>query len=287
LGILLSVLLFSCGQQQDKSDVKIITVSIAPFKYFVEEIGGDDFSVNVMVPPGADPHIYEPYPDQIAKLRLSSGYISNGYLGFEMIWLNNFYEANRQMKKLSLKDKIDPLVNEHHHHEREHVEGADPHFWVSLSCGSIIASSVKDFLIELNPEGSQEYEENYNILISKIEDLDIRAKELFSDIQSRSFMIFHPNLGYMARDYDLEEVSVEHDGKEPSPSQVRELIDRARNDGMKTVFVQREYDTKHAKMIAGEIGAEIRIIDPLSEDWLQTTSEIIHAVHNSLSGSNN
>ena len=79
---------------------RIITVSIAPFKYFVEEIADSDFRVNIMVPPGSDPHVYEPFPDQINKLRKSEAYISNGYLGFEMTWLERFYETNNTMKKL-------------------------------------------------------------------------------------------------------------------------------------------------------------------------------------------
>jgi len=92
----------SCGHDVADSGNKIITVSIAPFKYFVEEIAGNDFTVNIMVPAGADPHIYEPFPEQINKLRKSVAYISNGYLGFEMTWLDRFYETNRTMKRLSL-----------------------------------------------------------------------------------------------------------------------------------------------------------------------------------------
>ena len=101
--------MISCGRKGSDSGDKIITVSIAPFKYFVEEIAGNDFTVNVMVPAGADPHIYEPFPEQINKLRKSVGYISNGYLGFEMNWLDRFYETNQTMKRLSLGDSIDPL----------------------------------------------------------------------------------------------------------------------------------------------------------------------------------
>ena len=99
----------------------------------LKQYAGDDFKVNVMVPAGSDPHIYEPFPEQISKLRKSVGYISNGYLGFEMNWLDRFYETNRSMKKLSLGDKIDPIESEHQH-EGEHVEGADPHYWVSPKC---------------------------------------------------------------------------------------------------------------------------------------------------------
>jgi zinc transport system substrate-binding protein len=279
--ILFLFLIVSCGRQGASTSERIITVSIAPFKYFVEAIAGDDFKVNVMVPAGSDPHIYEPFPEQINKLRKSEGYISNGYLGFEMNWLDRFYETNRSMKRLSLGDNIDPLVSPHQH-QGEHVEGADPHYWVSPKCALIMAASVKDFLSGLNPSQSQKYSANYESFIIKIQDLDKNAQELFSTVQKRSFMIYHPNLAYIARDYGLEEIPVEFEGKEPPPARIKELIDRARIDEVKIIFVQREYDTKNAKAIAKEIGAELKIIDPLSEDWLKSTSDILIAISNSL-----
>ncbi len=281
---LIIVFLFSCGRQRTEKGDRIITVSIAPFKFFVEEIAGDDYNVNIMVPAGANPHIYEPFPEQINKLRKSVAYISNGYLGFEMTWLDRFYETNRTMKRLSLGDKIDPLVSGRHT-EGDHVEGADPHYWVSPKCAIIMASSVKDFLCELNTVHRQKYETNYRSLVSKIQEVDKKATELFSDLQNRSFMIYHPNLGYLARDYGLEEIAVEYEGKEPPPSRLKELIDRARKDRLKTIFVQKEYDTKNARAIGNEIGASIKIIDPLSEDWPKATLDIINSVYKSLSES--
>jgi zinc transport system substrate-binding protein len=281
---LISVFLISCGRQRADSGERIITVSIAPFKYFVEEIAGDDFKVNVMVPAGANPHIYEPFPEQINKLRRSVAYISNGYLGFEMTWLDRFYEVNKTMKRLSLGDKIDLLVSVHQH-EGDHIEGADPHYWVSPKCALIMAASVREFLCELNPSQRQKYEVNYDSLISKIQEVDKNTSDLFSGVKNRSFMIYHPNLGYLARDYGLEEIPVEFEGKEPTPFRLKELIDRARKDGLKTIFVQKEYDTKNAKAIAGEIGAEVKIIDPLSEDWQKSTMDIVNALHNSLTES--
>ncbi len=270
----------ACGRNSSDTGSRIITVSIAPFKYFVEAIAGDDFKVNVMVPAGADPHTYEPFPDQINNLRKSVAYISNGYLGFEMNWLDRFYETNRKMKKLSLGEKIDPL-NSEHQHEGGHIEAADPHYWVSPRCALIMASSVKEFLCELNPSQKQKYETGYHDLTLKIQEVDKKARELFSGIQNRSFMIYHPNLAYMARDYGLEEIPVEFEGKEPSPSRMKELIDRARKEHLRTIFVQREFDLKNAKAIAGEINAHIVLIDPLSENWQRSTMEIIDALHNS------
>jgi zinc transport system substrate-binding protein len=279
--LLISCYAISCGRNNVDSGNKIITVSIAPFRYFVEEISGNDFTVNVMVRAGADPHTYEPFPEQINKLRKSVAYISNGYLGFEMNWLDRFYETNSTMKRLSLGDRIDPLTSEHRH-EGGHVEAADPHYWVSPRCALIMASSVKELLVELNPARKLKYETNYQLLVSKIQEVDNIARILFLNVPNRCFMIYHPNLAYVARDYGLEEIPVEFEGKEPSPSRMRELIDRARKDNLKTIFVQREYDTKNAKAIAGEIGAKVILIDPLSGNWLQSTTDIIDALHRSL-----
>jgi zinc transport system substrate-binding protein len=275
---------FSCGRKGPDTGERIITVSIAPFKYFVKAIGGDDFNVNIMVPSGANPHIYEPFPKQIFKLRQSVGYVSNGYLGFEITWLDRFYDTNRTMKKLSLSKNIEPLGSMSHH-DGEYVEGADPHYWVSPKSALIMASSMRDFICELNPDNKIKYEANYQDLLSRIQVLDKRASELFSVVQSRSFMIFHPNLGYLARDYRLEEISVEYEGKEPPPSKLKELIDRARTDRIKTIFVQREYDSKNARAIAHEIGAKLKIIDPLSEDWMASTTGIINDLYISLNES--
>jgi zinc transport system substrate-binding protein len=283
--LLLALILFSsCGRRAKDTDDRIITVSIAPFRYFVNAIGGDDFKVNIMVPSGANPHIYEPLPKQIFRLRKSVGYVSNGYLGFEVTWLDRFYNTNSTMKRLSLSRNIDPLGSGHHH-EGDHVEGADPHYWVSPKCAIIMASSIRDFICELNPENQKKYDSNYQILLSRIQELDRQTAGLFSGVESKSFMIFHPNLGYLARDYGLEEIPVEYEGKEPPPSRMKELIDRARTDRIKTIFVQREYDTKNAGAIAHEIGAKLQIIDPLSEDWLNSTREIINALYISLNES--
>jgi zinc transport system substrate-binding protein len=284
LCFLVLIFVLSCAHRRSDAGNSFITVSIAPFKYFVKEIAGEDFKVNIMVPEGADPHIYEPFPEQIYRLSKSSGYISNGYLGFEMIWLDRFYKTNKTMKRLSLGDKIDPLISGHNH-KGDHAEGTDPHYWVSPKCAMIMASTIKEFLNDINPLQKEKYERNYQNLVLRIEELDKKAKEFFSDTKGKSFMIFHPNLAYLARDYGLEEISLEYEGKEPSPSRMKELIDRARRDNLKTIFVQREYDTKHAKALADEIGAKVVIIDPLSEDWFESTSVIISALNKSLTES--
>jgi zinc transport system substrate-binding protein len=274
------LMLVACNQSGSNSGGKIITVSIPPFKYFIDAIGGKDFSVNIMVPAGANPHIYEPVPEQIANLRKSVAYISNGYLGFEMTWLDRFYETNQGMKKLSLSQDID-LIKPILAKDSEHVEGADPHYWVSPKCALVMASEIKSLLIELNPEKKEVYEINYKELEKTISDIDIKARDLFSGYQNRSFMIFHPTLGYLARDYGLKQIAVENEGKEPNPSSIRALIDIGKADTIRIIFVQREYDTKNAQAIADETGAVLETIDPLSEHWAASIQQIIDALSRS------
>jgi zinc transport system substrate-binding protein len=276
------VALMSCNSDSSDSGKKIITVSIAPFKYFVREIAGEDFKVNVMVPSGANPHVYEPYPEQVRQLRKSVAYISNGFLGFEMAWLDRFYQINTTMTKLCLGDKIDPIASAHNHdHRSDQAEGADPHYWVSPKCAMTIASSVRDLLCYLNPEARNKYEADYASLILKIGEADIKARSLFSEFPGKPFMIYHPNLAYLAKDYGLREIAVEFEGKEPDPSRLKELIDLAKSENLNAIFVQKEYDSRNAKAIAQETGAGVVVIDPLSEDWLQSTTDIITALHNS------
>jgi zinc transport system substrate-binding protein len=275
------LILVSCNQSGSNSSEKIITISIPPFKYFIDAIGGDDFSVNVMVPAGANPHIYEPVPDQIANLRKSVAYVSNGYLGFEMTWLDRFYETNRNMKKLSLGQNID-LIKPVGQADSEHVEGADPHYWVSPKCALVIAAEVKSLLISLNPEKEQKYEVNFTKLVKSINDIDKKAMELFSTCRNKSFMIFHPTLAYLARDYGLKEIAVENEGKEPTPSSLKKLIDTGKAEKIRVIFVQKEYDTKNARAIAAETGAVLETIDPLSENWSASELQIIDALYNSL-----
>ena len=216
----------SCNRNSPETGTKIITVSIAPYSYFIKEIAGDDFRVNIMVPPGSNPHIYEPYPGQISRLRKSVAYVSNGFLGFEMTWLHRFYELNKTMIKLSLGDKIDRIASSDNH-EGEHSEGTDPHYWVSPSCALVMASEVKELLYQLNPSEQLKYQSNYDSLTIKIKAVDLKAKSLFASFPGESFMIYHPNLAYLARDYGLNEIAVEFEGKEPPPSRFKELIDIA------------------------------------------------------------
>ncbi len=279
--LLLILLLVSCSSAPHAGNRDVITVSISPFKYFVDAIGGSDYDVNIMVPAGADPHIYEPAPGQIIALSRSVAFVSDGYLGFEVTWLDRFYGANNRMKQVSMAKNID-LIKAQEHHSGEGEEGADPHYWVSPRAAFIMAANIKSLLTELKPENRERYEKNYSLLCDSIAMLDRKARVLFSGFAGKPFMIFHPALGYLARDYNLVQLAVEFEGKEPSPSYLKKLIDDSRSENIKVIFIQKGFDSKNAGAIASETGASLRSIDPLGYDWYRNVNDIIEAVHESL-----
>ncbi|MGB8358291.1 MAG: zinc ABC transporter substrate-binding protein [Bacteroidales bacterium] len=277
----LVLIITSCGTPAGKKSDRVITVSIPPFEYFVKAIAGDDFKINVMLPPGADHHIWEPLPAQINELAGSEAFILNGQLGFEKAWMGRFSEINPDMKILDLSRHINLIKTDGSdfegdvHGVKSHSQGGpDPHYWMSPISARIIAQDLKNFLTELNPGSSGKYETGLKMLDRKIAQVDSTLRASFSTATSKTFMIYHPALGYMARDYGLVQVAFEDEGKSPSPARMKELIDIARDKKISIIFIQAEYDVRNAKSLAGETGARLIVINPMNSDWPAAVMEV-------------
>ncbi len=284
--ILLPVLLFvflvsSCHSPGAANSERVITVSIPPFKYFVEAIADSDFTVNVMLPPGADHHSWEPLPRQITALAGSEAFFINGHLGFEFSWMQRFREVNPRMKIADLSKGItliEPPAGEIHKGHGHEDEGTDPHYWTSPKEAYIIAANVRDLLKELNPGQDQRYDLNYSKLIEKIALVDTIVTHNLKEMSSAAFMIFHPALAYMARDYGLEQISFEDEGKMPSPARMKDLVDLTRLKNMKVILVQAEYDIKSAGVLSDETGARLIVINPMNPEWDKAVIDISEAL---------
>jgi len=273
----LMLVVVSCSGPHRSAKGRVITVSIPPFKYFVEAVADSDFVVNVMLPPGADHHSWEPLPGQITALAGSEAFLTDGFLGFEYTWMDRFREVNPAMKITDLAKGIDlikPTEGDHHHEHEGGEEGTDPHYWMSPKEAYVIAATVRDVLTELNPSRSSFYQANYMKLAARIAATDTIVTHNLKDLPSRSFMIFHPALSYLARDYNLDQVSFENEGKMPSPARMKELIDLTKEKGMRVIMVQAEYDIKSAKELAGETGTKLIVINPLNPDWEKSVISI-------------
>ncbi|MDK2979127.1 MAG: zinc transport system substrate-binding protein [Bacteroidales bacterium] len=284
--ILFSVGLFACNNQQS-NDKPVVTVSILPQKYFIENIAGDYVTVNVMIPPGASPVTYEPTPKQMQQLTTSDVYFRIGYIEFEKSWMNRFKNIHPQMKIIDLSEKahlIKPQDTDHAHHAHEgHHHGIDPHIWVSPKEVKKQVELIYQYLLKNYPEQDSIFASNYKKFIQKIEQLDQYATCKLEPFKGEKFLIFHPALSYLARDYGLEQISIEIDGKEPTPANMQEIISIARSENIKIIFVQKQFSKHNAQVIAEEIDGTVVQINPLDYQWDKSIKYIIDRIVDSYS----
>lgn len=251
---------------------KVITVSILPQQYFVQKITGNKFEVEVLIPPGASPATYDPSPRQLARLGESLVYFRIGYIEFERTW---FDESNIETGDLSIIDVsegIDLLYEgKHGGHAGGHV---DPHIWMSPANVRIIAGNIAEFMAEADPANHRYYMDNLDQFKKELEQLDKEISSKLDNLQNRKFFIYHPALTYFAEDYGLEQIALEHEGKEPSPAYLKKLIDLSGIESVPVIFIQKQFEREKAITLANETGARIIRFDPLDENWMEQMRHI-------------
>jgi zinc transport system substrate-binding protein len=222
-----------------------------------------------MVAPGVSPETYDPSPAQIAQLANSKAYFCIGYIGFEEIWLDKLKQNHPDLPFFNTSEKIELIapqvdkksVNSHHYH------GVDPHTWSSPKAALIIVQNMYEALVKIDPEHAPVFQANLEKLTAEINETDRIVQSCLNHSASQAFIIYHPALTYFARDYGLTQYSIEEDGKEPTAEQVKKLVDVAKEKGIKTIFIQQEFDKKNAEIIARETGCKLVVINPLSYHW--------------------
>ncbi len=257
-----------------------IVVSILPQKYFVERVGGEYVSVEVMVEPGASPATYEPKPQQLRMLSKADAYISIG-VPFENAWMNRITAANPEVLIVDTTQGIErmPMAAHIHDEEREkshtdELENPDPHIWLSPQLVKVQAQTIYKALVQLTPEQADIYQANLESFLSDIEALDTELRESLAGLEQQKFMVFHPAWGYFARDYELEMIPIEVGGTEPSAAELAILIAEAKKEKIKVIFAQPEFSTRDAETIAQEIGGEVLLLDPLAPNWLENLRHV-------------
>lgn len=259
-----------------------VFVSIAPQKFFVEQIGKDLVEVHVMVEPGASPHTYEPKPRQMEAVSIARIYFAVG-VTFEKTWLKRIRQSNPRMVVVHTEHGIEklPMVAHHHHDEGKHREkhhhdhGAlDPHIWLSPPLVMVQARNILRALQELDPAHRSVYEVNYKAFMTILMDLDGELRSILAGKKGIPFMVFHPAWGYFAEAYGLEQIPIEIEGKDPKPAQLKKLIDHARKHNIRVVFVQPQFSSKSAEQVAREIGGQVAFVDPLALNWADNLREV-------------
>ena len=273
----------------------------------------------MMVPPGADPHTYEPKPSQMRKLAEAKAYFTIG-VELENSLLERLTALNPDMIVVHTEEGIERIAMEgaHDHGEEEteeehghghedqhgahedhkddeahedhevhrdhedHETGLDPHIWLAPALVKLQAGTIKSALQKLDPDNGAVYDQNYHDFVTRVDELDKRLQTILAGKEGMKFMVFHPSWGYFARSYGLEQIAVEIEGKSPKPAHLQELIEMARRVHIDVIFAQPQFSRKSAEVIAREIGAQVVLIDPLGENWFDNMTVVADKLHSAL-----
>lgn len=263
--------LVSCGEKRTNNgtDKPLVTVSVAPQAWFVDQISGGLVAARPMVPRAANPEEYDPSPLDIARLEESALFIYTGTLPFEIAWIDRLSGTETKVLNLAERMPHDLLfpVEEAHGDGHTHPLG-DPHFWTSFEGGRQIAEVSFEALVGLLPGDSTVLRQNYEALLAKISDLEDESREAYaSDASPKAFLIYHPSLTAYSREMGLRQLVIEEDGKEPSPRHLASVLHEAAAAGVKTVLVQKEFNPSGSRSAAKELSIKTVEINPYDYDW--------------------
>lgn len=267
VAILLSTILSGCissngphaaFSENDSSDKIKVAATISPLADMVRAVGGDRVEVTVVVPPGAEPHTFEPTPSLMVDLAQTDLYVMNG-AGLEY-WMGQLLAAKEDLKVVDSARGINLLQN-----GRE----SDPHIWLSLRNAAIQVENICTGLSELDPENRDYYARNKDDYLKELKALDEEFNHSFAAARTRIFVVHHPAWSYFARDYGLEQVPLMENEKEPGPKYLSRVIDLARENNITTIFIEPQFNPKSAEVIAREMSARVVSLDPLASNYLE------------------
>jgi zinc transport system substrate-binding protein len=263
LALALAFAASSCGSEKEESDKLRVVVSLVPLAGFVENVGGGQVDVTVMVPSGASPHTYEPTSGSLVAVSKADLFVKVGSgVEFELTWMDKVIDLNRSMLVVDSSRGVT-------------IVGNDPHIWLSPLNARTMVENICSGLIEADPENESYYVQNKDDYLTQLDELHEEIRENLEGVANRAFMVFHPSWGYFAGEYGLEQIAVEIEGKEPSAKDMANLIEKALERNIKIVFASPQFNQQSARTIADEIGGEVVSIDPLAEDYITNMRRVL------------
>lgn len=255
-----------------------VFVSILPQAYFVERVGGPFVDVSVLVGPGQSPATYEPTPKQMVKLGKSRIYFRIG-TPFEKGFVDKISDTFKGLVIVDTREKVP--IRFFRQSGGESVP--DPHIWLDPKRVKIQAETIAQTLAGMDSEHAAAYRGNLQAFLADLDRVDDEIARVLAPLAGRKIYVFHPAFGYFCESYGLEQVAFELEGKEPSPKQLSRLIDQAKKDGVKIVFVQPQFSAKGARTIARAIGGAVVPMNPLPRDYLKNLEDMATIIQETLS----
>lgn len=260
-----------CFSQADQQSHYVL-VSVAPHKYFVQQIAGNTVEIGLMVPAGSSAHTFEPSPKAMLQASKADIWFTIGE-GFEKKASSALKSYNPSLQLVDLRKNI-PLINEHHCHHAHAGGCEDLHFWLSPRLAKTQAKTIADALINTYPENEKIYREGLAKFLDQLSKLDNEITKILEKPHNKNILVSHPAYAYYCRDYGFTQFSVEFEGKDPTPQQLNAILKKGKESGIKTVFIQMQYSSKGARLIADYLGAKVITLDPYSEDYIKSLLDI-------------
>ena len=278
----LILFIFSCGKNVDNKNLETntkkeesvtketIVTTLPPLKWLVSQIAGEEFNVISIIQPNMNHELFEPKPEDLKTLENSKLLFSYNALSFEEKISDSVATKDKVVNILeNIDEKL--LLENHDHHEHEHDhknehshdhknehnhhhdEEFDPHVWFSLEIMPITAENIKNKLISVYPDKKETFEKNYNNFIEQLNNFKAETDKLMASKTKKYYMIYHPALNYFIKNYNIKEIAVEYQGKEPSAKQIKEIIDEAKEHNITTILVQPQFPKQSIETISKEI----------------------------------
>ena len=271
----LCLVIVGCSSTK-RTDNKSIFVTIPPLQKLVSEVTCGDFEIEILVPEGASPESYEPTSQQIARLSDAEFIFEIGLIDFEKSLTRHIDNSSRLV---NLSEGIELIEGScsRHHHGHHHSHGVDPHIWTSPRALAHMVRNIESALRTTYPDSAKYFDATERIT-ARLEALDKACAERIETSDTKAIMIYHPAYTYLARDYAIEQITIEQEGKEPTPRQLTTMIEKARTMGIKRIFHQPQYSPDKLRSIAEEIDAEIVVCDPLSRDIEAEINKVVELI---------
>lgn len=265
-------MLCSCGGGAKRKPV--VTVSIQPQQYFLENIVGDKVDVKCLLANGGNPETFEPSMTHLMSLENSVAYFMIGNVGFENAVIERVRKNNPDLKIYDNSEGVELLIGTHgdcHHHHHDHGNSCsaavDPHTWSSVKNARVIVRNMYEAMLEIDAENADYYKSRYDRIDARLDSIDRLFTERLAAKKGVAFLVWHPSLSYFAKDYGLMQISIGSEGKESSVQQLQSKIEEAKKHNAKIFFFQQEFDSRQASVVNEQIGAEMVTINPLDYQW--------------------
>ena len=258
-----------------------LAVTIAPQLESVRAIAGQDAVIEILVPPGASPETYSPTAREMKSLSRTQLLFTIG-APIETALLPKIRGAfpNVQIIDATQGMAFREIAEEHDHSHTHHHSGHDPHVWLSISNMKLHASNVLNALCALIPENQEIYQANYQHYLQSLDKLDQELSALLLPKAGSAILVFHPAFGYLLDSYNIRQVSVEADGKQPSPKHLAHLIKLVKTQSITLLYIQPQTNDGDAKALAKSLGLALRTLDPLPTEYSSGLRKLANAIAN-------